>query len=189
MKTIRELAEEIGVSKTAIRQKITPEIKLQCIEEVNGKLYIDKEGEKLIKTAFKESRFAKNLSESSSSITDNQIAEVEKRISEKLYEKLLAEAENKLAANMIATLQKELDIKNEQIANLQTSNQELTNALEGSIKAVNTAHALHAGTFHQQARLSDDIQPEIQQDKPEKTGFWAKFFNKKKKNGEEIKHD
>jgi len=179
MKTIRELSEEIGVSKTAIRQKFTPEIKEKYIKNIDGKIHIEKDGEKLIKKAFSESKFANNLSESFSGTTENQLADSENRISEKVYENVLSDVEKKLSENMIAILQKELDIKNSQIKSLQTNNRELTNALENTTNALNVAHALHAGTFHQQARLTDqEAHPEAKVDKPMKKGFWAKVFNK-----------
>ena len=40
-KTIRQIADEIGVSKTAIRKKMTEEVKTKFSKTVSGIIYID----------------------------------------------------------------------------------------------------------------------------------------------------
>lgn len=52
-KTIKQIADELGVSKTAVRKKITPQIANQFIETIGNTVYISKDGETLIKSAFK----------------------------------------------------------------------------------------------------------------------------------------
>jgi uncharacterized Zn finger protein len=51
-KTIKQLAEEIGVSKTAIRKKMTDEVKTKFSETIGNTVYISKEGESIIKSSF-----------------------------------------------------------------------------------------------------------------------------------------
>jgi len=51
-KTIKQIAEEIGVSKQAVRKKITPEIGNKYTVTVGNTAYISDKGEDLIKSAF-----------------------------------------------------------------------------------------------------------------------------------------
>lgn len=80
MKTIKQIADEIGVSKTAVRNKIAnqfPEIIGKLSETKSGTLYINKKGESLIKSAFENSRLQtknKEFAESSAKVSDNQFA-------------------------------------------------------------------------------------------------------------------
>lgn len=46
-KTIRQIADELGVSKTAVRKKITDEIRNQFAETIGNVIYISKQGETL----------------------------------------------------------------------------------------------------------------------------------------------
>ena len=52
MKTIKQIADEIGVSKTAVRKKLTDEVKTKFAETVSGVIFISPEGESLIKQSF-----------------------------------------------------------------------------------------------------------------------------------------
>ena len=53
-KTIKQLAEELNVSKTAIRKRLTPDFKAQYVETGNnGSLYISDDGCKLISESFR----------------------------------------------------------------------------------------------------------------------------------------
>ena len=97
MKTIRQIADEIGVSKQAVFKKIKREplsTSLQGLTTtVDGRLMVEVDGEKLIKQAF---------SEIIPSTTDNQLT-VEVDGQNRLYE----------------ILERELQAKNERIAALQ----------------------------------------------------------------------
>ena len=97
MKTIRQIADEIGVSKQAVFKKIKREplsTSLQGLTAtVDGRLMVEVDGEKLIKQAF---------SEIAPSTTDNQLT-VEVDGQNRLYE----------------ILERELQAKNEQIVALQ----------------------------------------------------------------------
>lgn len=57
MKTIKQIADEIGVSKTAVRKKMTDEVKTKFSQTVSGKIYIDENGERIIRSSF-ESKFS-----------------------------------------------------------------------------------------------------------------------------------
>ncbi len=51
-KTIKELAEEIGVSKTAISKKVTETQKKKWFTKIGNQFVISEEGQKVIKSMF-----------------------------------------------------------------------------------------------------------------------------------------
>lgn len=94
MKTIKQIADELGVSKTAVRKKIE-NLGLRSSLQKNGNQFaIDEDQEKLIKSAFSESEM-ETESETSS------------------------RTETETVSTLVSMLQKELDAKNEQIEHLQ----------------------------------------------------------------------
>lgn len=94
MKTIKQIADELGVSKTAVRKKIE-NLGLHSSLQKNGNQFvIDENQEKLIKSAFSESESETRTE------TDSQ-------------------TETETVSALVCMLQRELDAKNEQIAQLQ----------------------------------------------------------------------
>lgn len=94
MKTIKQIADELGVSKTAVRKKIE-NLGLRSSLQKNGNQFaIDENQEKLIKSAFWESG-AETKTETNS------------------------RTETETVSTLVSMLQRELDAKNEQIAHLQ----------------------------------------------------------------------
>ena len=90
MKTIKQIADELGVSKTAVRKKIE-NLGLRSSLQKNGNQFaIDEEQEKRIKSAFLE-----NETETGS------------------------RTETETVSTLVSMLQKELEAKNEQIMHLQ----------------------------------------------------------------------
>lgn len=88
-KTIKQIADEIGVSKTAVRKKIE-NLGLRSSLQKNGNQFaIDEHQEKLIKSAF----------------TENEV-ETE------------TETETETVSTLVSMLQRELEIKNKQIEEL-----------------------------------------------------------------------
>lgn len=129
MKTIKQIADEIGVSKTAIRKKMPPEVKTKFTETRNNVIYILPEGESLIKSAFSgrvvETKFP--------GVSENQFPGVSGEVS-----------------TLITILQNELDAKNRQLDAKDKQIGELTAALEHTSASLQAAQALHAGTMRQQ---------------------------------------
>ena len=88
-KTIKQIADELGVSKTAVRKKIE-NLGLQSSLRKNGNQFaIEKEQEELIKSTFSQNQ--------TKTKNENQVCE------------------NRLLIDLVSTLQKELDAKNEQL--------------------------------------------------------------------------
>lgn len=94
MKTIKQIADELGVSKTAVRKKIE-NLGLRSGLQKNGNQFaIDENQERLIKSAFSGSESETRTQ------TDSQ-------------------TETETVSALVSMLQRELDAKNEQIAHLQ----------------------------------------------------------------------
>mgnify|MGYP002545612715 CR=1 FL=1 len=173
MKTIRQIADEIGVSKQAVFKKIKREplsTSLQGLTAtVDGRLMVEVDGEKLIKQAF---------SENAPSTTDNQLTGAVDGLvdapSTKNAEKT-AEVDGVISVLQatIDTLQGQLEVKDRQI-------EKLTEALAAAQQTAAAAQALHAGTIQQQlltGESTSESHSEIIRDE-RKQGFWRRFFGK-----------
>ena len=96
MKTIRQVADEIGVSKTAIYKKIDNLGLRSKLSKKGNQFLIDENVESFIKSAFKEKKETESKTES----------------------KTETKSENQQVIDLIAMLQEELKIKNDQISAL-----------------------------------------------------------------------
>ena len=134
MKTIRQIADEIGVSKTAVNKQIA-NLGLRSGLRKNGNQFaIDEHQEALIKEAF---------SEKSQTEIENQTqtkTQTEKHEVSDLVCVLQA---------TIDTLQGQLEVKDRQI-------EKLTEALVAAQQTAAAAQALHAGTIQQQLSDGED---------------------------------
>jgi hypothetical protein len=168
MKTIKQIAEELGIDK----QRVYRYIKKHRINEAHhtaskphhdsGVMYFDEAAEILIKQVF--------LKE----ITSNEVHRDVHQITSKPHHEAHQTASNDTLETLVSMLKKELEIKNKQIEELSTSNKELTSALVTAQQTAATAQALHAGTIQAQM-LSDNTQKE----EPEKRTFWQRIYRKK----------
>ena len=165
MKTIRQIADEIGVSKQAVFKKIKREplsTSLQGLTAtVDGRLMVEVDGEKLIKQAF---------SEITPSTTDNQLPGAVDGASTKNAEKTVeVDGVISVLQATIDTLQGQLEVKDRQIA-------KLTEALVAAQQTAAAAQALHAGTIQQQL-LTGEAGADQQGHEPEqKRGWFSKLF-------------
>lgn len=131
MKSIKQISEEIGVSKTAVRKKIENlGIENQFVK-VGNKFLIDEKCEKLIKQSFDKGE-TKTESE-----TRTQT--------------------EKLSENQFAILLQELTVKNEQISALQETVRKQSETIENLTRALEAQTALHAGQI--QLQLEDKRRP------------------------------
>lgn len=160
MKTIKQLADEIGVSKTAIRKKMTNEVKTKFVETVSGVIYISPEGENLIKQAFNQREPQTEFSE----VSGNQFAPVSGEVS-----------------ILISILQAQLEVKDRQLEAKDKQIGELTAALENTTASLHAAQALHAGTMHKQIAAGDkdfeehlSVQPNPTEKKKGFFSWWKK---------------
>ena len=172
MKTIRQIADEIGVSKQAVFKKIKREplsTSLQGLTTtVDGRLMVEVDGEKLIKQAF---------SEITPSTTDNQLTGAVDGVvdgaSTKNEEKTVAvDGVISVLQATIDTLQGQLEVKDRQIEQQAQTITRLTDALAAAQQTAAAAQALHAGTIQQQF-----LSGEAGADQQEKKKSWfSKIF-------------
>lgn len=169
--TVKQLADSLGVTKTAIRKRFTEDFRANHVQTTaNGVIIISDEGCKLI---------AETLQ-----TTANQIPQTAETVTEN--------AENSLLQTTIAVLREQLSEKDKQIAALTsalTTSQEqvkqLTESLHDTTTALAAAQALHAGTIKQQLTeqqansesVSEDVPHEPEQ---ERKGLWKRIFRRDK---------
>lgn len=151
MKTIKQIADEIGVSKQAVHQKRRKEPLSTSLQPftttVDGVVYISVDGEKLIKQAFEGKASVKLNDKLSESNTQNDT----------VVDLLLKQSE---------MLKNELDIKNKQI-------EELNERLAESQKLLNQQQQLNA-IAEQKIKVIE--QKETEPIENEKQKKWYEFW-------------
>lgn len=151
-KTIKQIADELGVSKQAVQKRISRDPLYTSIQPFvyrqNGIKYIEVGGEKLVKSAFAKSGVDK---------TDN--------LSTPVYTPMI-----EVLQSTIDTLQVQLDTKDKQLAakdellrgqqaqieQLTAALQQQTTALESTTAALTAAQALHAADKKNLMLLTDE---------------------------------
>ena len=155
MKTIRQIADEIGVSKTAVNKQIA-NLGLRSGLRKNGNQFaIDEHQEALIKQAFSE-KSQTEIENQSQTKTQTENHEVGDLVC--------------VLQATIDTLQGQLEVKDRQIA-------KLTEALVAAQQTAAAAQALHAGTMKQQL-LSGESGAD-QQEPEQKKSWISKIFRSK----------
>ena len=144
MKTIKQIADELGVSKTAVRKKIENLGLSEKVKTNGNRIEVDERQEKLIKSAFsqKETKTA----------NANEVSEKSETL--------------RLLSSMVSTLTEQLQEKDKQIERLQTE-------LENAQKSVDQAQQLHAMT-EQKIRLLEQKEQEKTEEQEEvhKKPWW-----------------
>ena len=155
MKTIRQIADEIGVSKTAVSKQIA-NLGLRSGLRKNGNQFaIDEHQEALIKQAFFEKSQTENANQSQ---TENH--EVGDLVC--------------VLQVTIDTLQGQLEVKDRQIEQQAQTITQLTDALTAAQQTAAAAQALHAGTIQQQL-LTGEAGAD-QQEPEQKRSWFSKLF-------------
>ena len=127
MKTIRQIADEIGVSKTAVNKQIA-NLGLRSGLRKNGNQFaIDEHQEALIKQAF---------SEKSQTEIENQ-------------SQTKSQTENHEVSDLVCVLQATIDTLQGQLEVKDRQIEKLTEALIAAQQTAAAAQALHAGTIQQ----------------------------------------
>ena len=152
MKTIRQIADKIGVSKTAVNKQIA-NLGLRSGLRKNGNQFaIDEHQEALIKEAF---------SEKSQTEIENQTQTENHEVSDLVC----------VLQATIDTLQGQLEVKDRQI-------EKLTEALVAAQQTAAAAQALHAGTIQQQLLTGEAGADQQGQEPEQKRGWFSKLFGK-----------
>ena len=140
-KTIKEIADELGVSKTAVSKQIA-NLGLRSSLRKNGNQFaIENRQEKLTKMAFQKDkqreRVVKNL------VSDEQLQTENHEVCDLVG----------VLQTTVDTLQEQLSVKDQQIRELNARLAECSAALLAAQETARAAQALHAGIIQQQ--LSD----------------------------------
>lgn len=150
--SIKEIADTVGVSKTAVRKKIE-KLGLQTELLKNGnKITVDENVAKQIITAF--GRPTENETQTEfANQNDNEFSKV------------------------IEILQAELESKNKQLASKDRQIEDLTRALENTTASLQAEQALHAGTMQKQLSSGEEQEQAEDQEKTktDKKRHWWQF--------------
>ena len=131
-KTIKQIAENIGVTKQAVWQKIKRDKQLygslqQFMETINGTVYISSEGEKIINDVYfdgiNEYKHSNNLNDSTVNTLSSTLV------------------------NTVNILKEQLEAKDNQIFELQNTIKSLQEQQTILTKSLANSQALHAGTI------------------------------------------
>ena len=170
-KTIKQIADEIGVSKQTVYKRYKGKLYTVCAPYAHteqGVLYIEEQGETLIKQDFLQKEC---------SIGAHTYAHTERSNGA-----VLEQSENAgvvaVLQTTIDTLQGQLAIKDKQIEALNARLSEVSSALVAAQQTAQAAQALHAGTIQQQL-LSGESGADQQGREPEpggKRSWFRKFF-------------
>ena len=170
-KTIKQIADEIGVSKQTVYKRYKGKLYTVCAPYAHteqGVLYIEEQGETLIKQDFLQKEC---------SIGAHTYAHTERSNGA-----VLEQSENAgvvaVLQTTIDTLQGQLAIKDKQIEELNARLAEVSSALVAAQQTAQAAQALHAGTLKQQL-LSGESGADQQGREPEpggKRSWFRKFF-------------
>ena len=156
MKTIRQIADEIGVSKTAVNKQIA-NLGLRSGLRKNGNQFaIDEHQEALIKEAFSE-KSQTEIENQTQTKTQTEHHEVSDLVC--------------VLQATIDTLQGQLEVKDRQI-------EKLTEALVAAQQTAAAAQALHAGTIQQQLLTGEAGVDQQGQEPEQKRGWFSKLFGK-----------
>ena len=157
MKTIRQIADEIGVSKQAVYKRYKGKLHTVCAPYTHteqGVLYLSEQAETLIKQDFlKDDR---SNGAHTDTHTERSIGAVPEQSQEDGVVAVLQAT--------IDTLQGQLEVKDRQI-------EKLTEALVAAQKTAAAAQALHAGTIQQQL-TAGELEPKLEDQSEKKGWLW-----------------
>ncbi len=165
-KTIKQIADEIGVSKQTVYKRYKGKLHTVCAPYAHteqGVLYIEEQGETLIKQDFlqKECSIGAHTERSNGAV--------------------LEQPENAgvvaVLQTTIDTLQGQLAIKDKQIEALNARLSEVSSALVAAQQTAQAAQALHAGTIQQQLTSGEDQQEEDEV-KAKKQSWLSRMFSR-----------
>ena len=163
MKTIRQIADEIGVSKQAVYKRYKGKLHTVCAPYAHteqGVLYLSEQAETLIKQDFLKA------DRSNGAHTERSIGAVPEQSQDAGVVAVLQAT--------IDTLQGQLEVKDRQIEQQAQTITRLTDALAAAQQTAAAAQALHAGTIQQQ--LITGEAGTDQQEPEQKKSWFSKIF-------------
>ena len=200
-KTIKEIAEEIGVSKQAVYKRYKGKLAAVCAPHAYteyGIVYLDEQGETIIKEDFAKSNgvhtersvctpgkskentdFSQKSDKTNAQISSDDSVNIEhsngahtERVGSTPYVHTQSDDIIQVLKATIDTLQEQLAIKDKQIERQATTIENLSASLAA-------AQALHAGTIQQQLAEGDERTNDIIQSQKKGKGFLSRLFGSK----------
>lgn len=168
--TVKQLAEELGVSKPTISKAIT-DLGLQGnLHKIGNRFILEDSEIDAIKSQILQTPRPQEPQEMETA-------------TEKQSEKAETETEKTLISlleSQITILSQQLQVKDNQIAAQQEQIKTLTQSLHDTTAALTAAQALHAGTIQQQlADKQASHEGQAEPDSEERQGFWQRIFKKR----------
>ena len=193
-KTIKQISEELGVTKQAIHQRLKRNVDLKnslkpFMKTVDGVIHVEVGGQNLLKEAFIKpinkyvcsnvyGKVKDNVTDNKSNVTDNKgnVTDNKDNVTDNTSQPVIT-----ILEATIKTLQEQLSVKDKQIENLTTTLQDSQETQRNLAEALNSAQALHAGTIRQQLTTTSQEDTQDIINKPEqKQSFLSKIFKKGK---------
>ena len=176
-KTIKEIADELGVSKTAVSKQIA-NLGLRSSLRKNGNQFaIENQQEKLIKMAFRKKIQQEKVTENS--INDEKSQTINANQSQTANHEVCDLVG--VLQTAVDTLQAQLAVKDVQIRELNARLAECSTALLAAQETARAAQALHAGTIQQQLSDGEDrVAASVleEQTGPNKRRWFNRFFRR-----------
>lgn len=179
-KTIKEIADELGVSKTAVSKQIA-NLGLRSSLRKNGNQFaIENQQEKLIKMAFQKKR-------QQEIVTENSVSDEQSQTKSQTTNANQSQTANHEVCDLVGvlqttvdTLQAQLAVKDEQIRELNARLAECSAALLAAQETARAAQALHAGTIQQQLSDGEDHAAGVpdEQSAPNNRRWFSRFFRR-----------
>ena len=164
MKTIRQIADELGVSKQAVYKRFKGKLHTVCAPYAHteqGVLYLEEQGETLIKQDFLQNdRSIGAHTDTHTECSNGAVLEQGQQAN------LMA-----VLQATIDTLQGQLEVKDRQIEQQAQTITRLSDALVAAQQTAAAAQALHAGMMHQQL-LSSEVGFTPQEPVPGRKRSW-----------------
>lgn len=179
-KTIKEIADELGVSKTAVSKQIA-NLGLRSSLRKNGNQFaIENQQEKLIKMAFRKNKQRERAGE-------NLVSDEQSQTKSQTTNANQSQTENHEVCDWVCvlqttvdTLQEQLSVKDQQIRELNARLAECSTALLAAQETARAAQALHAGTIQQQLSDGEDYAASVpdEQAAPNNRRWFSRFFRR-----------
>jgi biotin operon repressor len=179
-KTIKEIADELGVSKTAVSKQIA-NLGLRSSLRKNGNQFaIENQQEKLIKMAFRKNKQREIAGE-------NLVSDEQSQTKSQTTNANQSQTENHEVCDLVCvlqttvdTLQEQLSVKDQQIRELNARLAECSTALLAAQETARAAQALHAGTIQQQLSDGEDYAASVpdEQAAPNNRRWFSRFFRR-----------
>ena len=179
-KTIKEIADELGVSKTAVSKQIA-NLGLRSSLRKNGNQFaIENQQEKLIKMAFQK-KIQQEI------VTENSVSDEQSQTESQTANANQSQTANHEVCDLVGVLQTTVDtlhaqlaVKDVQIRELNARLAECSTALLAAQETARAAQALHAGTIQQQLSDGEDHAAGVpdEQSAPNNRRWFSRFFRR-----------